>query len=56
MNKRATREDQKELLENALKNLKAAYELSKIGSEFAIDGTVDQAIESLQLTVNRHFI
>ena len=53
---RVTREYQKELLENALQQLTVACALSQVGSEFALDGAVDQAVENLQLTVDRHFL
>lgn len=49
-----TREYQEKLLEDALDSLTQAIGLSKLGSEFALDGAVDQAFESLKLTLERH--
>lgn len=52
--KRMTREDQKELLVVALNNIKAALSLSRVGSEFALDGSIDNALDHLQTVVDNH--
>ena len=54
LQRKVTRGDQKEWLLDALINLKMACAVSKTGSEFALDGEADRALESLQLVVDRH--
>ncbi len=56
ISKKATREDQKELLETSLKNLEAAMALSRTTNEFAIDGSADNALEYLQKVVDNHHL
>ncbi len=53
---KGNREGQKQLLETALLNLRCAYALSKIDSEFALDGCFDEALRSLELAVERHIL
>lgn len=47
------RKDQKLMLQTALKNIQAAIKLSNKNNSFALDGSVDDALKFLTITIDR---